>query len=93
MKKYSWISYLSIGLPVLLSLLLFTVSNLDSLILAQAIFYAQFIGVPLSLILSVIALLKKSEKKTIAIFGLIISLILSGILAYLLLLGFGMGEA
>lgn len=93
MKKYTWISYISLGLPILLFLLLFTVSKIEPIVLAQIILCAQFIGAPLSIILSVVALFKKSEKKVVAIFGLIISLILTGALVYLLLLGFGMGEA
>ncbi|MDM8102863.1 MULTISPECIES: hypothetical protein [Oceanobacillus] len=93
MKKYSWISYLSLGLPILLFLLLFAVADIEPLVLAQTILIAQLIGAPLSIILSVAALFKKNEKKVVAVFGLIISLNLTGALVYLLLLGFGMGEA
>ncbi len=97
MKKYSRISYISITLPILLLILLFAVPFLARqhlpFVLLRTIYYAQFIGAPLSFILSVIALKKKNEKKTIAVNGLIISLILMISLAYIILLALGIGEA
>lgn len=62
MKKYSWISYLSLGLPILLFLLLFAVADIEPLVLAQTILIAQLIGAPLSIILSVAALFKRMKK-------------------------------
>ena len=97
MKKYSRISYISITLPILLLVLLFAVPYLARqqvpFVLLRTIYYAQFIGAPLSFILSVIALKKRNEKKTYAVNGLIISLILIVSLAYIVLLAFGIGEA
>ena len=98
MKKYSWISYISLALPIVLIGLIFLLPHLDRQqqqpdIVFKAIIYAQIIGPPMSVILGVIALFKKNEKKTIAIIGLIISLILIVSLAYIILLAFGIGGA
>lgn len=85
MKKYSWISYLSLGIPLVLIVLWFVLPNLTLGPLTTTIFYAQFIGAPLAVILSVIALIKKNEKNMIAILGLALALILLVILAILMI--------
>ncbi|OIU68634.1 hypothetical protein [Rossellomorea aquimaris] len=93
MKKYSWMSYVSAGIPIVLMILLFAVPNITERTVVKGIFYALFLGAPVSIILSITALFKKSEKNGFAVLGLSASLLLAGSLIYLLLLGFGMGEA
>ncbi|MFD1032884.1 hypothetical protein [Metaplanococcus flavidus] len=85
MKKYSWISYLSLGIPLVLIALWFVLPNLTQGSLTKTIFYAQIIGAPLAVILSMIALIKKNEKNMIAILGLALALILLIILAILVI--------
>ena len=97
MKKYSWISYISVALPIVLIGLILLLPNLDRQqqppdVVFKAIVFALIIGPPMSIILSVIALFKKNEKKTIAVIGLIISLILIVSLAYIALLANGIAE-
>ncbi|WP_163970361.1 hypothetical protein [Oceanobacillus halotolerans] len=89
MKRYTWISYLSLGIPIVLIISLFILPNVPTTqwSLARAIMYSQVIGVPISIILSVIALCKKNEKNTIAIFGLLLALVMIGIIAFFLYLG------
>jgi hypothetical protein len=93
LKKYSWMSYVSAGIPIVLMILLFAVPNITERTVVKGIFYALFLGAPVSIILSITALFKKSEKNGFAVLGLSASLLLAGSLIYLLLLGFGMGEA
>jgi hypothetical protein len=93
LKKYSWLSYISAGIPIILMILLLGVSNITEQSVVKGIFYALFLGAPVSIILSITALFRESEKNGAAVFGLSASLLLTGSLIYLLLLGFGMGEA
>ncbi|MFC7371965.1 hypothetical protein ACFQPF_09760 [Fictibacillus iocasae] len=93
MKHYSWGSYVSFGLPILLFCLLFAVPSFTEESVFKVIVYTLYIGSPLSLIVSVYALAKKNEKKMMSVFGLLSSLLLTGSLVYFILLGLGMGEA
>lgn len=93
LKKYSWLSWGSAGIPVALFILLFAVPGIAEQSVVKGIFYALFLGAPISIVLSVTALFKKSEKNGFAVLGLSLSMLLAGSLIYLLLLGFGMGEA
>ncbi|XXM73037.1 hypothetical protein ACQ0QQ_03825 [Lysinibacillus sphaericus] len=93
LKKYSWLSYGAAGIPVVLFILLFAVPKIAEKSFITVIFYTLLIGAPISIILGVTALFRKSEKNGIAVLGLSISMLLAGSLIYLFLLGFGMGEA
>ncbi|GGJ96143.1 hypothetical protein GCM10007063_18260 [Lentibacillus kapialis] len=86
-KGYSWLSELSFGIPILLIALLFIFPNtsLDPLIIAIA--YAQFLGIPLAVILSIIVLFKKNERKILAMFGLLLSIILISVISFFVYLG------
>ncbi|MFJ8072286.1 hypothetical protein ACIQZD_25815 [Peribacillus sp. NPDC096447] len=80
-KKYSWISFTSFGLGVFLIL-----HPLLTNIYPKFFMVIQYIGITLTIILSVIALLKKNEKKPLAIIGLIMAIIMMifvGILLYI----------
>ncbi|MDW7618128.1 hypothetical protein SC499_26675 [Peribacillus simplex] len=80
-KKYSWISFTSFGLGVFLIL-----HPLLTNIYPKFFMVIQYIGITLTIILSVIALLKKNEKKPLAIIGLILAIIMMifvGILLYI----------
>ncbi|KAA0543104.1 hypothetical protein FZW96_20910 [Bacillus sp. BGMRC 2118] len=61
--------------------------------ISKWIFYLLFVGTPFSVILNAIVLTKRNEKKMIAVFGLLISLILTSSIVYLILLANGIGEA
>ncbi|MEI2664223.1 hypothetical protein [Rossellomorea sp. LJF3] len=93
MKRYSWISYLSVGIPMVLLGLLFVVSTIPNESVVKTIFYSLYIGAPLSIVLSVIALWKRNERNALASVGLISAVLLTGSIFYVLMLGFGMGEA
>jgi hypothetical protein len=93
LKKYSWLSWGSAGIPVALFILLFAVPGMAQQPVVKGIFYTLFIGTPVSIILGVTALFRKNEKNGLAVLGLSASMLLAGSLIYLLLLGFGMGEA
>ncbi|MCA1060479.1 hypothetical protein LCL96_16195 [Rossellomorea aquimaris] len=93
MKKYSWLSYVSAGIPLVLFVLLFNVSNINDQSIIYTIFYTLFIGAPFSLILSIIALKKRNEKNGFALVGLTFAVLLTVSILYVLVLGFGMGEA
>ncbi|MCR8872008.1 hypothetical protein [Peribacillus frigoritolerans] len=80
-KKYSWISFTSFGLGVFLIL-----HPLLTNIYPKFFIETQYIDITLTIILSVIALLKKNEKKSLAIIGLIMAIIMmifAGILLYI----------
>lgn len=80
-KKYSWISFTSFGLGVFLIL-----HPLLTNIYPKFFMVIQYIGITVTIILSVIALLKKNEKKPLAILGLIMAIIMmifAGILLYI----------
>ncbi|MDF1999150.1 hypothetical protein [Peribacillus frigoritolerans] len=80
-KKYSWVSFTSFGLGVFLIL-----HPLLTNIYPKFFMVTQYIGITLTIILSVIALLKKNEKKPLAIIGLIMAIIMmifAGILLYI----------
>ena len=73
-KHYSWLSYLSLGLSVLLIILMYIIPK-DLIILI----YLIPIGSLIAFILSIFTLFKKKEKNTLAVIGLFLSLILLGI--------------
>ena len=73
-KDYSWLSYLSLGLSVLLIILMYIIPK-DLIILI----YLIPIGSMMAFILSVFTLFKKNEKNSLAVIGLFLSLILLGI--------------
>jgi hypothetical protein len=91
-KKYSWISYVSAGIPIVLIGLLFAVSKITNESVVKSIFYTLSMGAPLSIVLSIIALTKRNEKNGIAFVGLLSAILLTGAVLYVLALGFGMGE-
>jgi len=86
-KGYSWLSELSFGIPILLIALLFVFPNTSQDPLVIAILYAQLFGIPLAVILSIIALFKKDERKMLAVFGLLLSIILIGVISFFVYLG------
>ncbi|MFC4559212.1 hypothetical protein ACFO3D_13520 [Virgibacillus kekensis] len=90
MRKYSWLSYFSLGIPIVLIMSLFVMPNLpmSQQGLVTTIIYAQIVGVPVTLVLCIIAFFKKSEKKLMALIGFLLALVLIGAMAYLLLLAF-----
>ncbi|MDC3414744.1 hypothetical protein [Terrihalobacillus insolitus] len=55
--------------------------------MAKTVMYAQFVGIPLTIILSLIALFKKEEKKMLATFGLILVTVLIIVIGFFLYLG------
>ncbi|MFI8684888.1 hypothetical protein [Rossellomorea sp. NPDC077527] len=93
MKKYSWLSYVSAGIPLVLFVLLFNVSHINDRSVVYTIFYTLFLGAPLSLVLSIIALRKRNEKNGFALVGLTFAVLLIVSILCVLVLGLGMGEA
>jgi hypothetical protein len=91
-RKYSWISYVSAGIPLVLFVLLFSVSTINDQSVVYTIFYTLFIGAPLSLLLGIIALRKRNEKNGFALVGLTIAVFFTISILYVLVLGLGMGE-
>lgn len=80
-KKYSWLSYTSFGAGLLLIL-----HPLATNLFPKFFMIIQYIGIPLTIIISLVALLKKNEKKPLAIIGLILAIIMMifvGILLYI----------
>ncbi|WP_226577927.1 hypothetical protein [Halobacillus litoralis] len=73
-KHYTRFSYLSLGLPVMLILLMYMIPNDHSIVI-----YLLPIGSPTAFILSVYTLFKRNEKNTLAVIGLFLSLLLLGI--------------
>ncbi|MFZ3577483.1 hypothetical protein [Virgibacillus sp. DJP39] len=85
MKKYSWISYLSLGIPLVLICSLLVMPNLsfNQQPLITTIVVALYVGAPLTFVLSLIALFRKSEKNMLAIIGLILAVILLAVIGIL----------
>ncbi|UOQ45498.1 hypothetical protein MUN89_06015 [Halobacillus salinarum] len=71
-KRYSWLSYLSIGLPAVVIVLMYIIPK------STILFISTPIGSPIAFIVSVIALFKRREKHLLAVLGLCLSLILLG---------------
>ncbi|WP_144699467.1 hypothetical protein [Fictibacillus phosphorivorans] len=71
-KRFSWLSYASLLVPLLLILTMYSTRG-------NFLIYTVAIGSPLSLLLCGYTLFKRREKKILAIIGLILSLISTGI--------------
>ncbi|MBN8192953.1 hypothetical protein JI667_12450 [Bacillus sp. NTK074B] len=91
-KRYSWLSYVSAGIPLALFVLLFIVSTIHDRSVVYTIFYTLFIGAPISIVLSIIALRKRNEKNGFALVGLTFAVLLTVSILYVVILGTGMGE-
>ncbi|MEL3971047.1 hypothetical protein AAEO50_02045 [Rossellomorea oryzaecorticis] len=80
-KRYSWLSYVSFGLGIVLFL-----HPLFINIFPRYFMSIQLIGITLTILFSILALLKKSEKKLLASMGLIFGIMMmfyAGILLYI----------
>ncbi|KGX92788.1 hypothetical protein N781_15085 [Pontibacillus halophilus JSM 076056 = DSM 19796] len=75
MKSHSWISYLSIVLAVLGLLLWFLPGKMMSTEARGIIFYVQFIIVPASFILAIVAFFRKGEKKLLPILSVLLNFV------------------
>ncbi|SDM17629.1 hypothetical protein [Sediminibacillus halophilus] len=81
-ERYSWLSYISPIIPIVLMTLLLFYPRLpaDEYPSAKVIPFVLLVGSPIGLILSIFALFKKKEKNILAIAGLFLSLLLVGTL-------------
>jgi tryptophan-rich sensory protein len=80
-KRYSWLSYASIGLGTLLIF-----HPLLTKIFPKYFMGLQYTGISLTLLFSVLAFKKKNEKKSLAVIGLslaMIMLVFVGVLLYI----------
>jgi predicted ferric reductase len=82
-KRYSWLSYLSI-----LTGLLLILHPLATNFFPKFFIIIQLIGIPLTIILSLAAILKKNEKKLLGIVGLILAIIMMIFVSILLYISF-----
>jgi hypothetical protein len=71
-KKYSWLSYVSIGFGVSLIL-----HPLFTNLFPKYFMNLQYIGISITIVLSVCALLKKNEKKPVAAIGLLLAIVMA----------------
>lgn len=79
-KKYSRLSYLSLGMSALLLVALYVLPSVTQQWIISTIMIAIFAGSPIAFVLSITALFKKNEKILLALFGLFFSLLLIGVL-------------
>ncbi|MGG3448790.1 hypothetical protein [Domibacillus aminovorans] len=79
-KRYSWLSYTAFILGILLA----ASPVIHAQIVSFDLMLAFYIGIPIVVILSLIALLKRDEKKLLAFVGLILGLIMLGFVSLLL---------
>ena len=80
-KRYTWLSYSSIGLGMLLIL-----HPLLTNVFPKNFMNLQYLGIPLTIIFSLLALRKKNEKKLLATIGLslgIIMMLFIGVILYI----------
>ncbi|WP_044022441.1 hypothetical protein [Bacillus sp. SG-1] len=78
-KRYSWLSYSSIGLGILLIL-----HPLLTNVFPKYFMNLQYIGIPLTIIVSLFALQRKNEKKLLATIGLSLGIIMMLFVAVIL---------
>lgn len=64
-KHYTWLSYLSLGLSVILIIMMYIIPK-DSVFI-----FSIPIGTPIAFILSIFTLFKRNEKKPLAVIGLL----------------------
>jgi hypothetical protein len=82
-KKYSWLSYVSIGLGVSLIL-----HPLFTNVFPKYFMNLQYIGISITIVFSVLALLKKNEKKTVAAIGLLLAVVMATFVGTMLYISF-----
>jgi 4-hydroxybenzoate polyprenyltransferase len=82
-KKCSWLSYISLGLGISLILHPFFTN-----VFPKYFMYLQYIGISITIIFSVMALLKKNEKKPIAAIGLFLAVVMAAFVGVLLYISF-----
>jgi hypothetical protein len=80
-KKYSWLSYTAFILGILLAALPVIYALVP---IPFDLIFALYTGIIIVITLSLIALLKRSEKKFLAIFSLVLALLLLGFVRLLL---------
>ncbi len=88
-KKYSWLSYISVGLGMFilfLFLLFFTDVTGYSKTVRDLVRISFFVLLPINLCLSIAVLFKRSEKKLLGIIGLLLTVMSAGVFALLFLI-------
>ncbi|WP_175991495.1 hypothetical protein [Bacillus sp. Marseille-Q1617] len=82
-KRYSWLSYVSFGLGIVLIL-----HPLFTNIFPRYFMSIQSIGIVLTILFSILALLKKNEKKMLASMGLMCGVMMMFYVGLLLYISF-----
>lgn len=80
-KRYTWLSYSSIGLGILLIL-----HPMLTNVFPKYFMNLQYLGIPLTIIFSLLALRKNNEKKLLATIGLslgVIMMLFVGVILYI----------